>query len=228
MLAEVITTAGLSLEVIRPFLPDRHRTCLLLPHTALASYSPTPHLPPRHRTPRLLLPLNPPPTPPQPFQVMTSIYPQNFLLLACTGNFAKALGKGMSKPAFRSGQAKAAPFHSPDMSLLVILDTHPQSPSLRVIQTHFATSNNVGAVAAKEEVWEVVGQLTGYAASLALLQALQYTGERQGGSSTDRKVCNVLVSTQAKILTFSLPHVLPSGSGQSQERVIMAWAGIQV
>ena len=46
-----------------------------------------------------------------------------------------------------------------------------------MIQTHFAAANNVGAVAAKEEVWEVVGQLTGYACSLALLQALQYTGE---------------------------------------------------
>ena len=50
--------------------------------------------------------------------------------------------------------------------------SHP----LRVIQTHFAASNNVGAVAAKEEVWEVFGQLAGYAASLALLKGLQFTG----------------------------------------------------
>jgi len=28
-------------------------------------------------------------------------------------------------------------------------------PSFRVIQNHFAAANNVGAVAAKEEVWEV-------------------------------------------------------------------------
>ena len=48
--------------------------------------------------------------------------------------------------------------------------------AIRVIQTHFAASNNVGAVAAKEEVWEVFGQLTGYAASLALLKGLQFTG----------------------------------------------------
>ena len=29
-------------------------------------------------------------------------------------------------------------------------------PSFRVIQNHFAAANNVGAVAAKEEVWEVI------------------------------------------------------------------------
>ena len=34
-------------------------------------------------------------------EVSTSMHPEYFLLLACTGNFAKALGKGMSKPAFR-------------------------------------------------------------------------------------------------------------------------------
>ncbi len=34
-------------------------------------------------------------------EVSTSVYPEQFLLLACSGNFAKALGKGMSKPAFR-------------------------------------------------------------------------------------------------------------------------------
>ncbi len=50
----------------------------------------------------------------------------------------------------------------------------------RVIQTHFASANNVGAVAAKEEVWEVVGQLAGYATSLALLQGLENTGKLDG------------------------------------------------
>ena len=59
-----------------------------------------------------------------------------------------------------------------DLSL-VIWDT---LTAIRVIQTHFAASNNVGAVAAKEEVWEVFGQLIGYAASLALLKGLQFTG----------------------------------------------------
>ncbi len=38
-------------------------------------------------------------------EVLTSLYPSQFLLLACSGNFAKALGKGISKPTFRySGQ----------------------------------------------------------------------------------------------------------------------------
>lgn len=34
-------------------------------------------------------------------EVATSVYPQHFLLLACSGTFAKAVGKGMGKPAFR-------------------------------------------------------------------------------------------------------------------------------
>jgi hypothetical protein len=46
----------------------------------------------------------------------------------------------------------------------------------RVVQTHFAATGNVGAVAAKEEVWEVAAQLAGYAASVALLQGLEGTG----------------------------------------------------
>lgn len=80
-----------------------------------------------HRGPRVL---GPPPT----------SSPQ---LLAGAGNFAKAFGKGVGRPAFR------------------------------VIQTHFAAGNNVGDVAAKEEVWEVAGQLTGLACSVAVLRALQ-------------------------------------------------------
>lgn len=79
-------------------------------------------------------------------EALTSVYPSQFLLLACSGTFAKAVGKGIGKPAFR------------------------------VIQTHFAVANNVGAVAAKEEVWEVVGQLTGYACSLVMLHVLEETG----------------------------------------------------
>ena len=85
-------------------------------------------------------------------EISTSLYPQHFLALASSGNFAKALAKGMGKPVFR------------------------------VVQTHFAVSGNVGAVAAKEEVWEVAAQLTGYAASVALLQAL----EGAGGGGTRR------------------------------------------
>lgn len=49
-------------------------------------------------------------------------------------------------------------------------------PVFRVIQNHFAASGNVGAVAAKEEVWEVTAQLAGYALSVALLQQLQDAG----------------------------------------------------
>lgn len=49
-------------------------------------------------------------------------------------------------------------------------------PVFRVIQTHFAATGNVGAVAAKEEVWEVTAQLTGYALSVLLLQQLQDAG----------------------------------------------------
>ncbi|KAG1677058.1 hypothetical protein FOA52_001228 [Chlamydomonas sp. UWO 241] len=82
-------------------------------------------------------------------EALTSVYPSNFLLLACTGNFATAVGKGIGRPAFR------------------------------VVQTHFAAANNVGAVAAKEEVWEVVGQLSGLLASITLLQVLESTGSSQ-------------------------------------------------
>eukprot|EP00878_Enallax_costatus_P007114 GHUV01007456.1.p1 GENE.GHUV01007456.1~~GHUV01007456.1.p1 ORF type:complete len:570 (+),score=144.92 GHUV01007456.1:464-2173(+) len=82
-------------------------------------------------------------------KITTAIYPSQFLLLASLGNFTKAVGKGMGKPVFR------------------------------VIQTHFAAAGNVGAVAAKEEVWEVSAQLLGYSLSLLLLNALQDTGSWQ-------------------------------------------------
>ncbi|GIL86926.1 hypothetical protein Vretimale_15536 [Volvox reticuliferus] len=79
-------------------------------------------------------------------EVATSLYPQSFMLLACTGKFCQALAKGMGKPVFR------------------------------VIQTHFARAQNVGAVAAKEEVWEVVAQMAGLIASVALLRVLEERG----------------------------------------------------
>lgn len=44
-------------------------------------------------------------------------------------------------------------------------------------QTHFAASGNVGAVAAKEEVWEVAAQMAGFAVSVAALKALEGAGE---------------------------------------------------
>ena len=56
------------------------------------------------------------------FEIATTAFPANFILLAGLGNFAKALGKGLSQPSFR------------------------------IIQTHFAPVNNVGEVSAKEEV----------------------------------------------------------------------------
>lgn len=86
-------------------------------------------------------------------EIATAVYPSQFLLLASLGNFSKAVGKGMGKPVFR------------------------------VIQTHFAVSGNVGAVAAKEEVWEVCAQLTGYAMSVLVLEALQDTGEPELGTA---------------------------------------------
>eukprot|EP00892_Ulva_mutabilis_P001100 jgi/Ulvmu1/10991/UM007_0171.1 len=78
----------------------------------------------------------------QALEVATAATPSAFVLLASTGNFAKAAGKGIGRPAFR------------------------------VIQNHFATRGNVGDVAAREEIWEVTAQLVGLAASVALLRAL--------------------------------------------------------
>ncbi|RYR61974.1 hypothetical protein Ahy_A04g019255 isoform D [Arachis hypogaea] len=44
-----------------------------------------------------------------------------------------------------------------------------KDPSFRVIQNHFAISGNLGEVAAKEEVWEVVAQLVGLAFGILIL-----------------------------------------------------------
>lgn len=79
-------------------------------------------------------------------EIATQVYPVNFILLAGTGNLCKAIGKGMGRPCFR------------------------------VVQTHFSATNNVGDVAAKEEVWEVSAQLLGLAASVAVLSAIEGTG----------------------------------------------------
>ncbi|KAF0905051.1 hypothetical protein E2562_000861, partial [Oryza meyeriana var. granulata] len=65
------------------------------------------------------------------FELITPLYPGYFLPLASLGNLAKAVGRGFRDPSFR------------------------------VIQNHFAKSGNLGEVAAKEEVWEVGGQLLG-------------------------------------------------------------------
>lgn len=80
-------------------------------------------------------------------EIATAVFPQQFVLLAGLGNFTKAVGKGMGGPCFR------------------------------IFQTHFAKQNNVGDVAAKEQVWEVVAQLIGLGLSIALLNAIEKTGD---------------------------------------------------
>lgn len=76
-------------------------------------------------------------------EIATQIWPANFVVLAGAGTLAKATAKGIGRPCFR------------------------------VVQTHFAATNNVGDVAAKEEVWEVCAQLVGLAASVGALGALE-------------------------------------------------------
>jgi hypothetical protein len=82
--------------------------------------------------------------------------PAAFVALAGLGTLAKATGRGLSRPAGR------------------------------VIQTHFAAAPggaNIGAVAAKEEVWEVVGQLVGLAAAVGALRALEAAGGAPGAGA---------------------------------------------
>ena len=55
-------------------------------------------------------------------EMATAFSPANFVLLAGAGNLSRAAGRGMTNPSFR------------------------------IIQTHFAAANNIGEVAAKEEV----------------------------------------------------------------------------
>ena len=55
-------------------------------------------------------------------EIATAFSPKNFVLLAGAGNLSRAAGRGMTNPCFR------------------------------IIQTHFAAANNIGDVAAKEEV----------------------------------------------------------------------------
>ncbi|MQL83880.1 hypothetical protein Taro_016372, partial [Colocasia esculenta] len=73
------------------------------------------------------------------FDLSTQLYPAYFLPLASLGNLTKAIARGLKDPSFR------------------------------VIQTHFAISGNLGEVAAKEEVWEVVAQLLGLAFGILIL-----------------------------------------------------------
>ncbi|MED6168655.1 Protein root UVB sensitive 5 [Stylosanthes scabra] len=73
------------------------------------------------------------------FDLTTQLYPAYFLPLASVGNLTKAVARGLKDPSFR------------------------------VIQNHFAISGNLGEVAAKEEVWEVVAQLVGLALGISIL-----------------------------------------------------------
>ncbi|WCJ28068.1 Protein root UVB sensitive 5 [Euphorbia peplus] len=73
------------------------------------------------------------------FDLTTQLYPAYFLPLASLGNLTKAVARGL------------------------------KDPSSRVIQSHFAVSENLGEVAAKEEVWEVGAQLLGLALGIILL-----------------------------------------------------------
>ncbi|XP_028770466.1 protein root UVB sensitive 5 [Neltuma alba] len=73
------------------------------------------------------------------FDLTTQLYPAYFLPLASAGNLTKAVARGLKDPSFR------------------------------VIQNHFAISGNLGEVAAKEEVWEVVAQLTGLGLGILIL-----------------------------------------------------------
>ncbi|KAF9599137.1 hypothetical protein IFM89_035416 [Coptis chinensis] len=75
------------------------------------------------------------------FDLSTPLYPAYFLPLAALGNLAKAVARGLKDPSFR------------------------------VIQSHFAISENLGDVAAKEEVWEVAAQLFGLALGILVLDA---------------------------------------------------------
>ncbi|XP_022966620.1 protein root UVB sensitive 5 isoform X1 [Cucurbita maxima] len=73
------------------------------------------------------------------FDLATPLYPSYFLPLASLGNLTKAVARGLKDPSFR------------------------------VIQSHFAISGNLGEIAAKEEVWEVVAQLLGLALGILIL-----------------------------------------------------------
>ncbi|KAF8038521.1 hypothetical protein BT93_B1158 [Corymbia citriodora subsp. variegata] len=73
------------------------------------------------------------------FDLTTQLYPAYFLPIASLGNLAKAVARGLKDPSFR------------------------------VIQNHFASTGNVGEVAAKEEVWEVAAQLLGLAIGILIL-----------------------------------------------------------
>ncbi|GBG88778.1 hypothetical protein CBR_g48395 [Chara braunii] len=72
-------------------------------------------------------------------ELATPLSPNNFLVLAASGHLLKAVARGLRDPSFR------------------------------VIQNHFAKRNNVGEIAAKEEVWEVGAEIVGLTLGVLLL-----------------------------------------------------------
>lgn len=93
-------------------------------------------------------------------EVATAAAPEQFLLLASAASLGKAVGKGL------------------------------KAPSSRVILTHFASRDlNVGAVSAKEEVWEVLGQLVGLALSVGVLRWVEATAT---GAAADERFARLV------------------------------------
>ena len=76
------------------------------------------------------------------------------------------------------------------------------SPAHRAFQQHFALDNNIGAVCAKEELFEVVAELCGLATSVVILQA--------GVTETDSRI--VLTWTAAAGLHFTCRRAEPHHS----------------
>eukprot|EP00899_Mesostigma_viride_P028488 jgi/Mesvir1/8824/Mv02725-RA.1 len=75
-------------------------------------------------------------------ELCTPLVPDYFIVLASLGTLAKAAGKGFARPPFR------------------------------VIQNHMAAADNIGNLSAKEEVWEVFGELLGVGLGALLLNAI--------------------------------------------------------
>jgi len=73
--------------------------------------------------------------------LLTPVFPQRFLVLASLGYLLQAMGRGLA------------------------------APSNQVVHTHFAISENVGDVLAKEEVWTVAAELCGLALGVCILAA---------------------------------------------------------
>jgi hypothetical protein len=85
--------------------------------------------------------------------LLTPVFPQRFLVLASLGYLLQAMGRGLA------------------------------APSNQVVHTHFAISENVGDVLAKEEVWTVAAELCGLALGVCILDGTLTRGVRFAGST---------------------------------------------